>query len=172
MCPGRLPLATGVLLTHFHRGRIVRFATSRLFSRTSALLNERELRRPEFSEGYPVKLADNQNWIFPRAKLKFVPLLKADNSVEVGGKGSFGPDSDHLIDTMFGVSQADPYEKLRCKFELATRLLLQNYALDAHDITTLIVVDPESEENDQLWANLTPVLMGLAPKGHSPAGSD
>ena len=38
-------------------------------------------------------------------------------------------------------------------------------------ITTLIVVDPDDEANDQMWENLTPVLMGLAPPKLSVDGS-
>lgn len=128
------------------------------------MLNELELRKPGFQDGHKVKLTDNQEWTFPKAKFRFLPKVLPDGTVEVGGGPSFGPAEDKLLEILFGVIEADGFERLRAKFQMAVRLLLHNYDLQPVDFEQLLVVDPDSEENAAIWEQLTPVLTGSAPK--------
>jgi hypothetical protein len=136
------------------------------------MLDEKSLRRPEFSDGYAVKLCDGQEWVFPKPKMRFIPRVKPDGSVDIGGKTSFGPESDKLLEAMFGIGTTDGYEILRAKFEMAVRLLMANYNLKPEDFPELIAYDPEDDADNQLWDELSPVLMGRAPGKPSAGGSD
>jgi len=127
-------------------------------------LDERSLRKPTFSDGYPVRLADGQDWTFPKPRIRFRPKIRPDGRVEVGGGPSFGPEYDAMLDTLFGVTEAEPVEQLRVKFEMAVRLLSANYELTAEQLGELIVLEPGDETSDERWEQLSRVLMGIAPK--------
>ena len=94
------------------------------------LLDEKSLRKPGFSEGLKVILADGQEWTLPKPRIRFKPRI-VDGKVEIGGGPSFGPEFDDKLDILFGVAEADPAERLRVKFEVAVRLLAANYDLEA-----------------------------------------
>jgi hypothetical protein len=128
------------------------------------MLDEKSLRRPGFSEGYKVKLADGQEWTFPKPRIQFRPQLGPDGRVEVGGGPSFGPEYDHEFDVLFGVVEVDALERLRVKFEMLVRLLTANYRLSADEVAELLVLEPGNDASDQLWDELSNVLMGIAPK--------
>jgi hypothetical protein len=85
-------------------------------------LDERSLRKPGFSEGSKVTLADGQEWVLPKPRIRFKPRI-VDGKVEIGGGSSFGPEFDDKLDILLGVAEADPAERLRVKFEVAVRLL-------------------------------------------------
>ena len=128
------------------------------------MLDEKALRKPGFSEGYGVVLADNQTWIFPKPRIRFRPRVGPDGRVEVGGGPSFGPEYDGSLDVLFGVTEADGLEQLRVKFEMAVRLLQSNYELTAADLAGLIVLEPGDETSEDRWDQLANVVMGIAPK--------
>jgi hypothetical protein len=125
--------------------------------------DERALRRPTFSEGYKVTLADGQEWTLPKPKMRFKPQI-VDGKVEVAGGPSFGPEFDEQLDVLFGVVDVEPIERLRVKFEVAVRLLSANYDLKPEDFGELIVLEPDDETSDQRWEQLTRAIMGIAPK--------
>jgi len=127
-------------------------------------LDENALRKPGFSEGYPVRLADGQDWTFPKPRIRFQPKIGADGRVEVGGGPSFGPEFDEKLDVLYGVTEAEPVEQLRVKFEMAVRLLSANYELTAEQLGDLIVLEPGDEASDERWDQLSRALMGIAPK--------
>ena len=76
------------------------------------MLDEKALRKPGFSEGYRVTLADGQEWTLPKPKIRFKPKV-VDGKVEVGGGPSFGPEFDQQLDILFGVVDVEPIERLR-----------------------------------------------------------
>jgi hypothetical protein len=127
-------------------------------------LDEAAVRKSTFSEGYPVRLADGQDWTFPKPRIRFRPKIGPDGRVEVGGGPSFGPEFDGMLDTLFGVTEAEPVEQLRIKFEMAVRLLSANYDLTPDQLGELIVLEPGDEASDERWDQLSRVLMGIAPK--------
>jgi hypothetical protein len=132
------------------------------------MLDERALRKSTFSEGHKVVLADGQEWVFPKPRVRFKPRIAADGRVEVAGGPSFGPEYDQQLDVLFGVADVEPVEQLRVKFEVAVRLLRSNYELSDQQIADLVVFEPGDEAAEERWDQLSRVLMGIAPKA-SPA---
>ena len=88
--------------------------------------------------------------------------------VEIGGGPSFGPEFDDKLDILFGITEADPSERLRVKFEVAVRLLAANYDLEPDNFAELIVLEPGDPVSEERWEQLCNAIMGIAPK-HSPA---
>jgi hypothetical protein len=127
------------------------------------MLDERALRKPEFSEGHRVVLADGQEWTLPKPRIRFKPRI-CDGKVEIGGGPSFGPEFDDQLDILFGIVEADPAERLRVKFEVAVRLLAANYHLGPRQFAELIVLEPGEPASDERWEQLSNAIMGIAPK--------
>jgi hypothetical protein len=127
------------------------------------MLDERALRKPGFSEGYKVTMADGQDWTLPKPRIRFKPRI-VDGRVEIGGGPSFGPEFDDKLDILFGVSDADPSERLRVKFEVAVCLLAANYDLEPDAFAELIVLEPGDAASDERWEQLSNAIMGIAPK--------
>jgi hypothetical protein len=127
------------------------------------VLDEKALRKPGFVEGNKVTLADGQEWVLPKPRIRLKPRI-VDGRVEIGGGPSFGPEFDDKLDILFGVSDADPAERLRVKFEVAVRLLAANYELKAGDFAELLVIEPGDPASDERWEQLSSALMGIAPK--------
>jgi hypothetical protein len=126
-------------------------------------LDERSLRKPGFSEGLAVTLADGQEWVLPKPRIRFKPKI-VDGQVEIIGGCSFGPEFDDKLDILFGVTEADPAERLRVKFEVAVRLLATNYNLEPDNFAELIVLEPGDPVSDDRWDQLCNAIMGIAPK--------
>ena len=126
-------------------------------------LDEKSLRKPGFSEGTRVTLADGQEWTLPKPKIRFKPKI-VDGKVEIGGGPSFGPEFDDKLDILFGVAEAEPAERLRVKFEVAVRLLAANYDLQPEHFAELIVLEPGDPVSDERWEQLCNAIMGIAPK--------
>jgi hypothetical protein len=127
------------------------------------MLDEQALRKPGFTEGYKVALADGQEWTFPRPRIRLKPKI-VDGKVEIGGGPSFGPEYDDQLDVLFGAAEVDPVERLRVKFEMAVRLLAANYDLKPEDCAELIVLEPGEPASEERWEQLSNVLSGIAPK--------
>jgi len=127
------------------------------------MFDEVALRKPSFSEGYKVTLADGQEWTLPKPKIRFKPKI-VDGKVEVAGGPSFGPEYDQQLDVLFGAVDVEPIERLRVKFEMAVRLLSANYDLKPEVFGELIVLQPDDETSDERWEQLTRAIMGIAPK--------
>jgi hypothetical protein len=131
-----------------------------------AQINEKDRRRPTFSDGSAVQLADGQLWTFPRPKVQFRPRI-VDGHAEVMGGSRFGAEFDSDLDILLGVVDAEPVDRLRAKFQMAVRLLLSNYALSDEEISNLIVWEPECPVSAKNWTDLTTVLAGGAPPKQS-----
>jgi hypothetical protein len=129
-------------------------------------INEKDRRRPTFTEGSAVQLADGQLWTFPKAKVQFRPRI-VDGHAEVMGGARFGPEFDEDLDILLGVTEAEPVDRLRSKFQMAVRLLLENYDLSDDEVCNLIVWEPEDPVSSKNWADLSTVLAGNSPKKQS-----
>jgi len=127
------------------------------------MLDEKVLRKPGFADGQMVRLADGQEWAFPRPRIRLKPVI-VDGKVHVGSGSSFGPEYDEQLEVLFGVVDVDPVELVRVKFEVAVRLLGANYDLKPEDYGELIVLEPGDPESDERWEQLSSVLLGIAPK--------
>ena len=129
----------------------------------TVMLDEKALRRPGFSEGYKVVLADGQEWTLPKPRIRFKPRI-VEGRVEIGGGPCFGPEFDDRLDILFGITEAEPAERLRVKFEVAVRLLAANYNLTPANFAELIVLEPGDSASDERWEQLSNAIMGIAPK--------
>lgn len=127
------------------------------------MLDEKALRKPGFSDGHKVVLADGQEWTFPRPRIRLKPRI-VDGKVEISGGPSFGPEFDEQLDILFGVSDADPAERLRVKFEVAVRLLAANYDLRPEQFAELIVLEIGDPASNERWEQLSNAIMGIVPK--------
>jgi hypothetical protein len=114
-------------------------------------LEEKSLRKPGFVEGCKVRLADGQERTLPKPKLRFKPKI-IDGRFEISGGPSFGPEFDDKLDILFGITDADPSERLRTKFELAVKLLAANYELEPDNFAELVVLEPGDRATDSLAA--------------------
>jgi hypothetical protein len=126
-------------------------------------LNEQERRRPDFTPGLAVTMADGQKWNLPKPRHRFKPKI-VDGRVEIAGGATFGPESDDDMEVLFGVAESDPGEYIRVKFAMAVRLLRANYNLSDEELATLIVWEPGDEKSDARWSELNDALQGIAPK--------
>ncbi len=129
------------------------------------MLDEKALRRPGFTEGCAVVLADGQAWTFPRPRLRLRPKI-VDGRVEVAGGRTFGPEFDSKLDVLFGSSdeESDGWARLGVEFEVLTRLLMANYALADSDVGDLLVMEPGDPDSDERWRQLEELVLGAAPK--------
>lgn len=115
-------------------------------------LNEYELRTPLFEEGTPVKLADGQEWQFPKPRVRLVPanndqgwktvLVRPDGGVFVGLMSKYEAlGEDSTIASMASLELA-----------VAKHLLLANYELSEDQVGQLLQfgydekADPEGSE--------------------------
>lgn len=136
------------------------------------MLDEKTLRRPEFSEGYRVPLEDGQEWHLPKSRIRWSPRFGIDGKISIGGGASFGPEFDDKMDVIYGIVEADGAERLRTEFELAARLLLANYDLTPQNVSDLIVWEPDNESNDERWLQIKRAIRGMDPKKHLPDTSE
>jgi hypothetical protein len=128
------------------------------------VLDEKALRKPGFQPGFKIKLADGQEWVFPKPRLRFFPKIGDDGSVGVDGGATFGSECDGQLDAIFGVDETDAFERLRLKFEMAVRLLGANYELKPEDYRQLIVLEPGDDASETMWEELTALMAGNTPK--------
>jgi hypothetical protein len=131
------------------------------------MLDEKALRRPGFSEGTPVTMADGQVWTLPKPRFRFKPKI-VDGRVEIGGGATFGPESDGDLEILYGVVDVGAEEFLRVKMAMAVRLLRANYELTDDDLGDLLVLEPGDAASDDRWTAISDAVAGIAPK-HSPA---
>lgn len=122
------------------------------------MLNETDLRKPTFTQGRSIELADGQSWTFPQVQTKFWPAF-ANGKVVVGGGPTFGPEFDAGRDVLLD-ENADAMERFRVKFEMAVRLLQKNYELTDDQAAALIVFEPADPRSADRWRALGDVVVG------------
>jgi hypothetical protein len=127
------------------------------------MIDEKARRKAEFVEGYPVMLADGQEWWMPKPKFRFKPKF-VNGRVEMTGGATFGPESDSELEILYGVVDAEAGEFLRVKFALAVRLLRVNYELTDDEVADLVVLEPGDAASEARWEAMTNALMGNSPK--------
>jgi hypothetical protein len=131
------------------------------------MLDEKALRKPDFSEGPKVALGDGQEWTFPRPWLRFYPVRDGDGAIGLGGGWSYGADYEDKLDDLVDLGD-DPdkeYERMSIMVGLAASLLLRNYALTDRELRRLLPLDMSAEANAEMWSETGKVLGGSsAPK--------
>jgi hypothetical protein len=133
-------------------------------------LDEASFRRPDFEDGTPIRLADGQEWIFPRPYIRFVPAEGEGGTLAFGGRRrTLGPAFDRFFGAM--IESDDETTQATAALNLAATMLLHNYDLDIGHIQTLLAYDPDSDESAAVWERIVDVAMGTSPKA-SAVGSD
>jgi len=129
------------------------------------MLDEKALRKPGFSEGYAIVLADGQAWTFPRPRLRLKPKV-VGGQVEVLGERIFGPEFDSKLNVLFssGDDDSDGWARLGVQFEVVTRLLMSNYSLAGTDVEDLLVMEPGDPGSDERWGQINELVLGASPK--------
>jgi hypothetical protein len=128
------------------------------------VLNERELRRPEFSEGHKAVLADGQEWTFPRPVLRFRPVRDKDAKFGMGGDWGHDLEYRRLRDALVDCDQEQTFEMMSLQLQIAANLLLRNYALSDDQLGTLVYFDFDDPANATMWEGLTEVIFASPPK--------
>lgn len=130
-------------------------------------LNEQELRRAEFSEGTRIRLADGQEWTFPKPWIRLFPRRGQDGKFGIGGGLTFGSAYNDLLDE-YAEAEGDDEEifaRITIQFRMACLLLVQNYDLTDKQLEQLLILEPDEEDNQAMWRDeILPLLLGLAPK--------
>lgn len=134
-------------------------------------LDEKALRRESFTEGHKVTLADGQEWTFPKPILRFFPARTEDGRTIMGAEHGYDQAYEGLRDELIEVASVDVYNSTRIQVEIAGLLLLRNYDLSNKHLRTLLPLIPDDDANDEMWANLVPVIMANPPKP-TPVGSE
>jgi hypothetical protein len=126
---------------------------------------EADVRRAEFSEGRKIRLADGQEWTVPKPWLRFYAKRGNDGKIGLGGGMTWGSDYNVLLDEYAESGDDDFYERLTVQFRMASLLLLQNYDLTDKQLESLLVLEPDNEDNRAMWQDdILPLVLGIAPK--------
>lgn len=139
------------------------------------MLNERVLRKPEWTEGAWITLADGQSWCFPKPMLReFRPVFSADGLAKFGASlNSFGPGYLARLDALMACEPG--IEQIEMVATIGADLLRKNYDLDDDQLGSLLCYvmtdDGELEEDcHDMWQSICNVAAGVAGKP-MPAGS-
>lgn len=128
------------------------------------MLDEKALRKPGFSEGYAVTLADGQAWTFPKRSYSFYPEISEDGTVTLGRESNFGGNYDRQLDILFRDEDADDSDLMLLQFRLSVDLLKRNYDLTGDDFRQILRLDSSAPESQEMWNSIAMVLMGIVPK--------
>jgi hypothetical protein len=128
------------------------------------MLDETALRRPVFREGPKVRLADGQEWTFPRPWLRLYPVRGDDGATNVGGGPGYGPGYDDLVDQLIDSAPNDTTGRLALQFAMATHLLEINYQLSDRDLCRLLAIDLADPTCEERWRQINQILLGRPPK--------
>lgn len=141
------------------------------------MLDERALRKPEFTEGEWLKLGDGQSWCLPKPTLReFRPTFSADGGAKFDGMAlkTFGDGHltrlDDLMETDPGVEQI---EKIA---SLGAILIRRNYSITDEQLGSLLtyVIGPDGDLTDEcqaMWQALVNVAAGVGRPKVIPSGS-
>jgi hypothetical protein len=131
---------------------------------TETALNEIELRTPDFTEGRRVKLADSQEWTFPKPKSRFFPARDASGKIGLGGGTTYDSEYRESMAVYSGTPESDVFARWSLKVQIVCHLLLLNYSLPDEAIAALLPVDFDDDANMEMWQALTPVLFAWPPE--------
>lgn len=135
-------------------------------------LDEIALRTPEFRDGPKVRLADGQEWTFPRPRFRVFPAEARDGEVTPGYRPTYGAAFDRMLELFFGVESCTTGDLFEMRFKAACDLLRRNYRLSTADLATLLFYEEDDAESEARWSAIDAILVGAPPKkGPSPDGS-
>jgi hypothetical protein len=130
------------------------------------MLDEKELRRPDWVSGVPVKLANGQEWHFPVPTVEMCPRF-VDGRPKMWHATSFGPEFDSLVEA---VEQSETgVSELLAIWGLAAFLVRLQYELTDADLSRLFRHTWGKEKSQAALIAILGVSVGQGPKP-SPVG--
>ena len=126
-------------------------------------LDEKALRRPEFSGGVPIRLFDGQEWHFPTPIVEaFVPRRGPDGKTRQALSFDWGPGYDDLVEAF--VSAEYVRDEAVALYDLGFDLLRRNYAVTFDDMRHVLKrfkeTDPRHAEMLATWEAIASVALG------------
>jgi hypothetical protein len=119
------------------------------------MLDEASLRKPGFTEGARVTLADGGEWVLPKPRPVFFPTASPGEGIGLAVRFSYGLEYDPYFEEAFGPrDDGDFADEVEAKMRLAALLLLANYDLDDGRLADLLTLRAGSEGSLAMWAAL------------------
>jgi len=132
--------------------------------------DEAALRRPGFSPGHAVRLADGQEWTFPKPTLVLTPARRPDGTFGVRSSDPFGPEHQRHLEAVMEGGEGMPWAEYQAlRIGLAASLLCRNYDLDDEALADLLPYDLAGDSTAEMWRRLDRVAMGFPPEGGAEA---
>jgi hypothetical protein len=135
------------------------------------MLDEQTLRKPEFRDGPKIKLADNQEWTFPKPGFRVLPADGPDGQITAAWRPTYGAAYDRLLEVFLGVASVTLGELFEMRFRGACDLLRRNYELSTTQLAELLVYEEDDPASEARWREIDGILVGAPPKKPSPDGS-
>lgn len=129
------------------------------------MLDEKALRRPDFTEGVRLKLADGQEWEIPRPVYQIFPRFADDGSVTVHSKVTFGGEIDYFLDLDEAPEGTAIVDDIARRMSVMAKLLRRNYSLTNDDLGVLLSMNRRDPESAAMWLVIDRVLVGEMPDG-------
>lgn len=148
------------------------------------MLDEKALRRADFSPGYAVELGDSQLWTLPAVKVRIFPDEQPDGSVKMNIRPWYADQMEPELDILFGMGSSDYVDIWQARMTIASRLLKSNYDLPAGSLGTLLAYVPGDPKSEERWDKIRSAILGRDPapadddeesddpKAPTPSGSD
>lgn len=131
-------------------------------------LDEAALRRPDFIGGNPILLCDNQEWYFPRPCLEMTPMFGEGDRFFVGVSTTLGTAFDDLVVSLDGNPETGEesigFGYIDAMMRVAVWMLRRNYTLSNQDLSTLLKLRTEDDENDAMWKSIMCTAKGVSEK--------
>ena len=139
------------------------------------MINEQSRRRPGFTDGGAVVLADGQSWHFPAIRLRLRAATAADGSIAPGvsytAAGVPLPDYERwrrAITSPPGAIPGDVYWTAR--LTAAAAMLRANYLVADVELGELLVWDQDDAASLERWDAVNAAVLGLSAPKPAPAG--
>jgi hypothetical protein len=134
-------------------------------------MDETALRKPGFRDGPKVKLADDQEWTFPRPSFRVFPADGPDGQIVTGWRPTYGSAYDRLLEVFLGAARVTTDELFDMRFKAACDLLRRNYDLTTDQLAELLVYEEDDPASEARWGDIDGILVGSPPKKRLPDGS-
>ena len=121
-------------------------------------LNEKALRKDSFTEGAVVKLADQQEWTFPKPTIELLPIITEGKAIFGPARPSFGQEYWELFETYAQAENSG--ETMAALLNLAIYIIRKNYDISDEDVVNLFPFVYGDDENSEMWGQIADVAMG------------
>src|SRR3954454_25320840 len=106
----------------------------------------------------PIKLADGQEWYFPRPWLEIVPIFRDGKAVDRSKLLTCGPELDLLLESI--AEEEDPAREILAVITLGGFLLLRNYDLTDEELEEPSIYRPPYPASQNMIASIIEVGSG------------